>query len=91
MRPSELQGKKVVETGAKILGTISDIEFNPVEWKITNLQVELTDESVEALGLKKPRFGRVNVLLSVDAVTAVGDVVNLKRAIADLREFIKAE
>ena len=89
MRPSELQGKKVVGTGAKILGMVSDVEFDPAEWKVINLQVELTDESVETLGYKKPRFGHVDILLSVDAVKAVADVVNLKKAIAELKEFIK--
>jgi sporulation protein YlmC with PRC-barrel domain len=89
MRPSELRGKKVVETRAKILGTVSDIEFDVAEWKIISLQVELTGDSVEALGFKKPRFGHVNILLSVDAVKAVADVVNLKNAIPELKEFIK--
>jgi sporulation protein YlmC with PRC-barrel domain len=89
MRPSELQGKNVVGTGAKILGTVSDVEFDPTEWKITNVQVELSDDAVETLGFKKPHFGHVDILLSVEAVKAVADVVNLKNAITELKEFIK--
>jgi sporulation protein YlmC with PRC-barrel domain len=89
MRPSELQGKKVVETAAKILGTVSDVEFDPEGWKVISLQVELTDDLAETLGFKKPRFGHVNILLSVDAVKAVADVVTLKNALPELKEFIK--
>ena len=74
MRPSELQGKKVVGTGAKILGTVSDVEFDPAEWKVINLQVELTDESVETLGFRSCVWARGDQALLVDAVKAVADV-----------------
>jgi sporulation protein YlmC with PRC-barrel domain len=57
LRPSELQQKSVVGTGAKILGSVSDIEFNPAEWKVTHLRIELTDEAVKMLGYKKPFMG----------------------------------
>ncbi|MGB8780716.1 MAG: PRC-barrel domain-containing protein [Candidatus Bathyarchaeia archaeon] len=89
MRPSELQGKSVVGTGAKILGSVSDIEFDPAEWKVTHLRIELTDEAVKTLGYKKPFMGHVEILLSVGAVKAVADVVTLTNTIAELKDFIE--
>ncbi len=88
MRPSELQGKKVVGTRAKIIGTILDIEFDPSKWKVMNLHVELTDEAIETLSYKKPRFGRVDILLSVKAVKAVADIVSLRKSLEELKDFI---
>jgi sporulation protein YlmC with PRC-barrel domain len=88
VRPSELQGKKIVGTEARIVGTIADIEFDPENWRITNLHVELTDESVETLGYNKPRFGHVTIQLSVKAVKAVADVVSLKKPVTELRDLI---
>ena len=89
MRPSELEGKKVIATEAKIVGTVSGIEIDCSAWKVTHLQIELTDELVEILGYKKPFLGHVEILLSVDAVKAVGDVVALNKAIKELKDIIE--
>jgi sporulation protein YlmC with PRC-barrel domain len=89
MRPSELNGKKVVEAGAKIVGTVIDIEIDPASWKVSDLRLELSDETIEILGFKKPFMGRVDIFLSVDAIAAVADVVSLNKPIKELKEFIK--
>jgi len=89
VRPSELEGKKVVDTKAKIIGTVSGIEIDSVEWKVTHLRIELTDELVETLGYKKPFLGHVEILLSVDAVKAIADVVALDKAIRELKDVIE--
>jgi sporulation protein YlmC with PRC-barrel domain len=89
MYPSELNGKKVVEAGAKIVGTIFDVEIDPISWKVTNLRLELSDEAIEILGYKKPFMGRVDILLSIEAVAAVADVVSLNRPITELKKLIQ--
>ena len=87
MNPTELEGKKVVDTGAKIVGTLTGIEIDCSEWKVTNLRVELADELVEKLGYKKPFLGHAEILLSIKAVKAVSDVIGLNRAIEELRDL----
>lgn len=89
MRPSELEGKNVVETGAKIVGSVSGIEIDCFKWKVTHLRIELMDEMIEILGYKKPFLGHVEILLSVDAVKAVADVVSLKKTIQELKDVIE--
>ncbi len=89
MRPSELEGKTVVETGAKIIGTVSGIEIDLPTWKVTHLKIELADELTQTLGYKKPFLGHVEILLSVDAVKAVADVVTLNKAIEELKDVIE--
>lgn len=89
VRPSELEGKNVVDSGAKIVGTVSDIEINCSEWKVTHLRIDLTDELIEILGYKKPFLGHVEIMLSVDAIKAVADVVALNKAIKELKEVIE--
>lgn len=89
MRPAELEGKKVIETEAKIVGTVSGIEIDCSEWKVTHLRVELTNELVETLGYKKPFLGHVEILLPVDAVRAVADVVALNKALGELKNIIE--
>jgi sporulation protein YlmC with PRC-barrel domain len=61
MRPSELQGKSVVDSEAKILGTVRGVEIDCSEWKVTHIRIELTDEMIELLGYKKPFLGGVEI------------------------------
>ena len=89
MRPSELNGKEVVGAGAKIVGTVIDVEIDPVSWKVTSLQLELSDEAIEILGYKKPFMGRIDILLSIDAIAVVADVVSLNKPISELKKFIQ--
>jgi len=89
MRPSELEGKKVVGTEAKIIGTVSGVEIDSSAWKVTHLRIELTDEMVQTLGYKKPFLGHVEILLSVDAVKAVADVIALNKSIDELKDVIE--
>ena len=89
MRPSEIEGKKVIDTGARILGTVSGIEFAPSEWKVTHLRIELTDELIKTFGYKKPFLGHVEILLSVDTVKALADVVALNKTIDELKDVIE--
>ena len=89
MRPSELEGKSVVGTEAKIIGTVSGIEIDCLAWKVTHLLVRLTEEMGNTLGYKKPFLGHVEITLSVDAVKAVADVVALNKGIEELKNVIE--
>ena len=89
MRPSELNGKKVVGAGAKIVGTVFDIEIDPTSWKTTTLHIELSEEAIETLGYKKPFMGRVDISLSVEAVAVVADIISLNKPITELKKFIQ--
>ena len=90
MRPSELEGKNVIETGGKILGTVSGIEFDPLSWKVTQLKVQLAYDAVELLGYKRPRLGRVEIMIPVEVVKVVSDVVALDKSINDLRKPVSS-
>ena len=57
MRPSELNGKKVVGAGAKIVGTVFDIEIDPTSWKTTTLHIELSEEAIETSRLQETVHG----------------------------------
>ena len=89
MRPSELCGKKIVGSDAKILGTVFDVEIEAVTWKVVSLHVELSDEAINLLGQKRPFMGRVEILLKVEAVSAVADVISLNKPIIELKSLIE--
>jgi sporulation protein YlmC with PRC-barrel domain len=89
MRPSELEGKNVIGTGGKVVGTVSGIEFEPLSWKVNRLAVRLSDDAIQTLGYKKPFLGHVEILISVDAVKGVADVITLDKSVSELRSAIE--
>jgi sporulation protein YlmC with PRC-barrel domain len=89
MRPSELEGKKVITPGAKKIGIVAGITIDCSEWKVTHLRIELTDKIVEILGYRKPFLGHVEILLPVDVVKAVADIITLDKKVDELRGIIE--
>ena len=86
---SELNGKKVIDTGAFALGEVEGAEFDGKNWQITNLQVKLTGEATERFGFKKPMMGHPVVLLPVTVISAVADVVSLNKSIEELKSIVQ--
>lgn len=91
MRPGELEGKSVITPDAKLVGTVSGVEIDVLQWKVTHLRVELTNELVQTLGYKKPFLGHVEIPLPVEVVKAIADVVSLNKKFSELKEVIEPE
>ena len=85
MREDQLEGRGVIDSEAKVLGYVSDVEFEIKTWKITHIGVKLADSAVEELGYRKPRLGSVVVNIPVTTVKAVSDVIALDRSAKELR------
>ena len=91
MRAEHFEGKIVVDRAAQILGEVSGLEIDLTEWKVTHLYVTLDDDSIIALGLKKPRFrGKVEVSLPIFTVNAVSDIVALNKDHDEINELLRS-
>ncbi len=64
MRSRELAGKEVIDSGARIVGRVKDVEIDPVKWDVTGIIVSTG-------------FMRTRTLLTGD-IDKVGDKVVLK-------------
>lgn len=85
VRARNLVGLEVITSDAKKLGQVDGTELDTDSWRATHLRVDLTDESIRELGLKKPLMGGIRICLPIDHVNKVGQVVNLKLAIAEVK------
>ena len=79
----EIIGLQVVTSGAYILGEVKGAKIDTETWAIKYLNVKLTGESAESLGMKK-RFRSSKICIPVDMVQAVAHVVTISRSIEDL-------
>jgi sporulation protein YlmC with PRC-barrel domain len=78
-----LVGKKVITAKAYILGEVKGAEVDVDNWRITHLQVKLTDNAATDLSFKK-RFRSSTVCMPVTLIKAVGEVVTIDKSLEEL-------
>jgi sporulation protein YlmC with PRC-barrel domain len=93
-----LKGKKVVGSGGLMIGEIEAILVDVKSWKVTHLQIGLTDDVAKQLGQKTTPFGigkvgitskvgikKSNLSIPVENVDQVGDIIMVKSGIKELQ------
>jgi sporulation protein YlmC with PRC-barrel domain len=78
-------GLNVVTAGARIIGKVDGAKIDSTTWEIKYLNVKLTGEAAESLGLKK-RFRSSKICIPVHMVQAVGHVVTISRSVEELED-----
>ena len=79
----EIIGLDVVTSGAFIIGKVRGAKLDTTSWEIKFLNVKLTSEAAESLGIKK-RFRSSVICIPVSMVQAVGHVVTIFRSVEEL-------
>jgi sporulation protein YlmC with PRC-barrel domain len=79
----EIMGLNVVTSGAQIIGEVKGAKIDTTTWRIKFLNVKLTGEAAESLGMKK-RFRSPKICIPVHMVQAVGHVVTISRSLDEL-------
>jgi sporulation protein YlmC with PRC-barrel domain len=79
----EIIGLNVVTSGAHILGEVKGAKIDTETWAIKYLNVKLTGDAAESLGMKK-RFRSSKICIPVAMVQAVAHVVTISRTIQEL-------
>jgi sporulation protein YlmC with PRC-barrel domain len=85
VQAKNLVGLSVITADATELGRVDGTELDTESWKTTHLRIDLSDDSIRELGLKKPFMGGIRICLPVTHVGTVGDVVNLRLNMEEVR------
>ena len=76
-------GLQVVTSGAHIIGEVKGAKIDTATWAIKYLNVKLTGDAAESLGMKK-RFRSSKICLPVSMIQAVAHVITISRTISEL-------
>jgi len=87
MKVSKLNGTKVITANAYVLGEVDGAHVDTDKWKVTHLDVNLTNEATKELGFKKPFLGSLRVCLPVTIVKEFGDVITLENSLQELKSL----
>ena len=83
MNFKKLQGMEVITSKAYTLGEVKGFEVDTENWKVTHLNVRLTDQASTQLGFKK-RFRSSTVCMSISLVKAVGEYVAIDKSLTEI-------
>jgi sporulation protein YlmC with PRC-barrel domain len=86
---TKLEGKKV--TGAKgyVIGEVEGFDVDLSSWKVTGLEVGLTDEAAAELGFMRPFLSKVVVIIPSSIVNLVGNFISLNETIDRLGSLVE--
>jgi sporulation protein YlmC with PRC-barrel domain len=87
MRVSKLNGMKVITANAYVLGEVEGAEVDTNKWKVTHLDVSLTNEATKELGFKKPFLGSMKVCLPITIIKEFGNIITLKKSLQELKNL----
>lgn len=79
----KIEGMKVITSKAYTLGEVVGFEVDTESWRVTSLNVKLTNEASTQLGFKK-RFRSSTVSMSVLLVKAVGEYVTIDKSLEEI-------
>jgi sporulation protein YlmC with PRC-barrel domain len=87
LKASKINGRRVITADAYDLGEVDGTHINEKTWMTTHLDVDLTKDAAEKLGLNKPMLGSVTVSLPIMHIKQLGDVVTLNKSLSDLENL----
>ena len=80
----KIVGLKVITSAAHVLGEVKDARVDTKSWEIKYLNVKLSDNAANELGMKK-RFGSSTICVPVGMIQAVGEVVTIAKSLEELK------
>jgi sporulation protein YlmC with PRC-barrel domain len=89
---NEIKGKEVVGPLGSVIGKATGVNFDPVTWQISSLQVSLDTKVAEQLGIKHTleRIGirHTEMPLKASFVGQIGDKILLKASRDELVKYV---
>jgi len=86
---AKLDGKKVVSAKGYLVGEIEGLDVELSNWRVTGLEVGLTDDAATELGFKRPFLSKVVVIIPSEVVSEIGNFVTLDKAIENLKSLVE--
>jgi sporulation protein YlmC with PRC-barrel domain len=87
LKASKINGRSVITADAYELGEVDGTHIDEKTWVTTHLDVDLTSDAADKLGLKKPMLGSVTVSLPIMHIKQMGDVITLNKSLPELENL----
>jgi len=68
------------------VGTVQDIVIDTAEWKVKSIVVRLERDAMDAMGLKKGLFSKINVEIRTNLIISTTDMVHLNEEMDGVKD-----
>jgi sporulation protein YlmC with PRC-barrel domain len=87
LKARKINGRRVITADAYELGEVNGTHIDEKTWATTHLDVDLTKDAAEKLGVNKPMFGSITVSLPIEHTEQVADVITLNKSLSELENL----
>jgi sporulation protein YlmC with PRC-barrel domain len=91
MSDEDLRGRTVISAEGQVIGEVTALVFDSRAWRVESLQIKLSKEIADRLGVDRSVFRAGALEIPVRMVQAVGDTVVLAIAADGLRAVLPSE
>ena len=84
---TKLKGKKVIGSKGFDVGEVEGFDLDVRIWKVTGLQVGLTDDAATKLGFKRPFLSKVVIVIPSEIISLVGNFITLDEDVENLESL----
>ncbi|MCL2143597.1 MAG: hypothetical protein FWH44_05000 [Methanomassiliicoccaceae archaeon] len=83
---SSLRSAKVVSRDNAMVGVATDVVIDTDIWKVVSIAVRLDKTAIEAMGMKKGLFSKINAGIPADMILASKEMIHLSEGMDGIRE-----
>jgi len=77
---------KVVTKDSLSVGTVQDVVIDTAEWKVRSIIVRLERDAMDAMGLKKGLFSKINVEIRTNLILSTTDMIHLSEPMDGVKD-----
>jgi sporulation protein YlmC with PRC-barrel domain len=85
----KIKGKKVIGAEGYVVGEVEGFDVELSNWKVTGLQVGLTDDVATEFGFKSPVLSKVVIIIPSKIVSLVGNFITLDKSVENLESLVE--
>ena len=80
-----LVSAKVVTRDNALIGNVVTVMIDPDSWKVPSIVVRLDKGAIEAMGMKKGLFSKINVEIGTEMILSSADLIHLNEQMDGVR------
>jgi sporulation protein YlmC with PRC-barrel domain len=77
---------KVVTRDSISVGTVQDVMIDTLDWKVTSIIVRLDRNAIDAMGMKKWLFSKINVEIKTNLIISTTDMIHLNEQMEGVKD-----
>lgn len=81
---NELKGRMIMGKGGREIGVLTGIDVDVDKWRVTNIEIKVNKDVLEAMGMKRPVFGTQTITVPISQISRTSDAILLETELSEV-------